>query len=536
MPNTNAMNCSTTNKALFGSLFILILLITFSSCDPSRRISDNNKGSGSTYLDPVVGKNTDPKDTVTTGNYTAVTNVDPEDNNTTTTTTNSTVDTIRFCDTTTTATQQIVVCYQKVAGQSISADTVSIINLNPNAVYTTTVVDSTIKQKLAYKVVILMPFMSKGFVPAPTKEIPVRSIKAIEFYEGALLALDSLKSEGVNLFVEVFDSQRDTTVVKDLLTKRSFQEADLIIGPIITPNVRLVAEFAKTNEKTFISPFNSRGDITKDNPYYVQINPSFGVHSKTIIEHIHQIESEVMRTPMEKNMLILGMEYDSVRVAALQESYANYKNDINATLPTLIRNSPTIDIEDIKPSLQKDKLNIIVMPTYRDEGFVYNCLREIQKLVDKVEQEKGYQIVLVGMDRWKYYTRINFEYFESMNLHLTSQYFTDLDEEIVQKFKSSYKALYGIGSREFSFIGFDVMLYAGRMLQKYGVNFPAHLWKETTKYRHTTFDIAPRYEVVAPIDGSDMPKGATILNGYQNQYLHFLEFNDYRLQPIKIVR
>jgi len=532
MPNTNAMNCSTTNKTLFGSLFILLLLITFSSCDPTRRVTDNN-GNGPTHLDPVVGKNTNPKDTATTGNYTAVTNVDPDEKNNNTTTV---VDTIRFCDTTTTTTQQIIVCYQRVNGQEISADTVSVIDLNPNAIYTTTVVDTTIKQKLAYKVVILMPFMSKGFTPTPTKELPVRSIKAVEFYEGVLLALDSLKAEGVNLFVEVFDSQRDTAVVKELLTKRIFQEADLIIGPIITPNVRLVAEFAKNNEKTVISPFNSRTDITKDNPYYIQINPSFDIHSKTIVEYIHQIESDVMRTPMEKNMLILGMQYDSSRVAALQESYAVYKNDFEAKLPTLIRHNTTIDIEDIKPFLQKDKLNIIVMPTYRNEGFVYNCLREIQKLVDKVERHKGYQIALVGMDRWKYYTRINFEYFESMNLHLTSQYFTDKNNQLVQQFKSDYKALYGIGSREFSFIGFDVMLYAGRMLQKYGVNFPAHLWKETAKYRHTTFDIAPRYEVIEPIDGSDMPEGTTILNGYENQYLHFLEFNDYRLSPMETIR
>ena len=379
-----------------------------------------------------------------------------------------------------------------------------------------------------------MPFMSHGFVPTPTKEISSRSIKSIEFYEGVLIALDSLKAEGVSLFVNVFDSQRDTAVVQALLKTRELQEADLIIGPLTSKTLKIVAEFAKENKKTLISPFNSRSDLTSNNPYYIQINPSFDVHSDHIIKHLHQIErdKEVIRAPMEKNLLIVGMKQDSSRIAALQKSYAAYKNDTAAQIKTVVKSSTFIDVKEIRSKLQRDKLNIIVIPSYKNEGFVYNSLREIQKLVDKIEPKKGYQLAIVGMDQWKYYNRINFEYFESMNLHLSSQFYTDQEAFKVNQFRENYKAVYGIGTREFGFIGYDVMLYFGRMMHKYGVNFQTHLWKEVADYPHTKFQIEPSYEVLMPLDASPEQTGTTIVRSYENKYLNFLKFEGYKLQKV----
>lgn len=516
-------------KFLTLHTLIFVLLVAFSACDTTKNVTNNTKNNG--HLDPVVAKNTNPKDTAQSGTYTPVTSVGTDGNDPRPT---PKIDTVTWCDTIQeTAFKQIVVCFEKVGTNAPTTDTVDVIEINRDALYSSTTVDSTIEQKLAYKVVVLMPFMSKNFVPTPVKEVPSRSIKAVEFYEGVRMALDSLQEEGVSLFVNVFDSQRDTNIVKQLLQQRELQEADLIIGPVTSNNLRLVADFAKNNETTLISPFNTRTDITTDNPYYIQVAPSFKVHSDYIVDHIHKIEpNPIIRTPMEKNMMILGLTRDSARIAQIQESYAAYKNDINASIPALIRENASIDIDAIRPYLQRDKLNIIVMPTYQNEGFVYNSLREIQTLVDKVEPRKGYQIAIVGMNRWKYYNRINFEYFESMNLHLSSPYFANTTEVNVQRFRNDYKALYGIGIREFGFMGYDMMLYFGRMIHKYGVNFPAHLWKENAQYLHTKFQIQPSYEQLAPLDAGNNQNQSTVLRGYENYYLNFLEFKNYKLQKV----
>jgi hypothetical protein len=507
--------------------FFLILSISLPSCDVTKNTTRTKTNPG--HLDPVIAKNTNPKDTVKTGSYTPVTTIEEKP-------ITSRTDTITWCDTIQKSpAQRIVICFTKVGNQALQSDTVAVINLNDDAIYTATEIDSTIEHKLAYQVAIMMPFMSTNFNPSNGKEIPIQSIKAIEFYEGVLIALDSLKAEGVNLFVNVYDTERDTAIVQNLLSQRELQEADLIIGPLFSKNLKIVAEFAKTEKKLLISPLNPRSDLTVNNPYFIQVNPSFEVHSQLIIESLHKIERDrrVVRNPLEKNLLVLALGKDSSRVATLQQSYINFKNDPNAQIQTLIPSSPTIDVNKIKPLLQRDKLNIIVMPT-TDEGFIYNSLREIQKLVDKVEPRRGYQIVIVGMDKWRYFSRINFEYYESLNLHFTSDYFTKSSRRTVRNFKENYKSIYGIGSREFGFKGFDIMLYFGRMINKYGVNFQAHLWKENKVYNHTKFQIEPIYEVSAPLDGNSNQTSAPILRNYENQHLNFLRFRNYQLNKVTL--
>jgi hypothetical protein len=503
--------------------FLFLLALSLGSCHLFQKTPQGQNNTGSDTLEPITTRNT--KTDTSSNNYVPVTEV-PESVVTTT------PDTVRWCDTIPQLNAgSLVICFEKTGNGDIKADTVAVLNDNPNVIVQATEFDTTINTKLAYRVVVMLPFMSKKFVPAPEREIQGASIKAIEFYEGVMMALDSLKREGVSLFVDVYDTERDTTVVKGLLELRTLQEADLILGPLTSSNLALVAEFAKANQKVLVSPLNSRPDITSNNPYYVQISPSFEVHSKYIINQLDKIKPfrrYRSQEPEIPNYVILALESDSNHVASLQADYAIYKNNFEARLPTIIRKKVDIDIENIKPMLQKGRLNVVIMPTYKKESFVYNSLRELQKLVDKVEQHKGYDIAVIGMNHWRYYSRINFEYYEYLNLHFTSDYL-DANNAYLRAFKRDYKAVHGIGSREFALKGFDIMLFCGRMLERYGTSFQAHLWKANNKYRHTSFDIQPVYEPTGALDQPDGSQAVPIIKYYQNQYLNVVRFKDYEL-------
>ncbi|MFK7798717.1 MAG: hypothetical protein AB8E82_14805 [Aureispira sp.] len=506
----------------FYSLLFLLAL-SLGSCHLFQKTPQNQNNTNSDTLEPITTRNT--KTDTSAGNYVPVTEA-------TESVVTTAPDTVRWCDTIPQLRAgSLVICFEKTGNGNIKADTVAVLNDNPNTIVQATELDTTIRTKLAYRVVVMLPFMSKTFAPAPQREIPGASIKAIEFYEGVMMALDSLKREGVSLFVDVYDTERDTNVVKGLLQLRTLQEADLILGPLTSSNLMLVAEFAKTNQKVLVSPLNSRSDITSNNPYYLQISPSFEVHSKYIINQLNKIKPFKRyrsQEPEMPNYVVLALENDSNRVASLQADYAIYKNNFEARLPTIIRKKVDIDIDDIKPMLQKGRLNVVIMPTYKKESFVYNSLRELQKLVDKVERYKGYDIAVIGMNRWRYYNRVNFEYYEYLNLHFTSDYFA-ANNSYLRAFKRDYKAVHGIGSREFALKGFDVMLFCGRMLERYGTSFQAHLWKENSKYRHTSFNVQPIYESTGVLDQADGIQAMPVIKHYQNQYLNVVRFKEYEL-------
>jgi len=501
-------------------LFCLTLLFG-TACDTTSTTTNNDLNQVTTSNSNKNNSTTDKDNTDKDNNEVVTDNKPPK------------TDTIQWCDTLKRGEKQlVVVCFEKIGNGPIKADTVDIIQVIQDNSPIAQVLDSTINKKAAYKVAIIMPFMSKNFSPQPKREIPPYSMKAIEFYEGAMIALDSLKAEGVKLYVDVFDSMRDTNTVKSILAKPELQAADLIIGPIRTSNLRLVADFANAQQTPLVSPFNSRPDITSNNPYYLQVNPSFKVHSRTMIQQMFHIKTDKGVPEMPKNFLVLGKQTDSAQVAQLQEAYATHMNDYDTLLPQFLNSSATIKINFIKPFLTPEKFNIILLPS-KDEGFVYNSMRELQSLLYKEGSErKWHHVAIVGLDRWKYFSRIDYEYYESLNLHLPSEFYVDKDKDVNRKFRQGYKTNYGIAPREFGYIGFDVMLYFGKMLHQYGTNFSAHLWKEKYQGRHTQFVMQPVFEKSEPLDGSEEATKPPMIRGFENQYLNFLKFEEYTLQKV----
>lgn len=69
---------------------------------------------------------------------------------------------------------------------------------------------------------------------------------AIEFYEGVLVALDSLKKDGLSIQMSVFDTGNDTAKTAAILRKPEMKTMDLIIGPLYYKNFIKVADFAKS--------------------------------------------------------------------------------------------------------------------------------------------------------------------------------------------------------------------------------------------------------------------------------------------------
>ena len=101
-------------------------------------------------------------------------------------------------------------------------------------------------KKDQYHICLLMPFTDAkqqteyGVIKPGSKQH-----RFINYYGGVLMALEDLESEGINLHVDVFDSQANEKTVEELLDEREIRNTDLIIGPHNRNALRKTAEFAK---------------------------------------------------------------------------------------------------------------------------------------------------------------------------------------------------------------------------------------------------------------------------------------------------
>ncbi|MFK8103751.1 MAG: hypothetical protein AB8G15_14550, partial [Saprospiraceae bacterium] len=247
------------NKALFFSLFVLLLTTT--SCDPLKKAKSSGTVSDGD-LDPIEGKKRyNPK----TKKYEDI-RLEKEN-----------VDTIRWVDNPTKPPIKSDPS-QYGSGKDGTKDGTT------NGTGTTTLEPGMMEK---YNVAILLPFLTDRFREYDA-EINEKSMLALDFYSGAKLAFDELAKEGTRLEVSVYDTKATDAETRRILDFPAVKDAQLIIGPIRKSDIKMVANFAKTNQKTLVSPLRPYDDIVNENPFFIQNKPSLKSHCEAITRHVRK--------------------------------------------------------------------------------------------------------------------------------------------------------------------------------------------------------------------------------------------------------
>ena len=507
---------SNNNFIQIAPLFVFCcLILSISSCGLF-----NNLGKDNNKLEPITtGKDSTKKDTL------KVVRIEPP--------VPTKVDTIVWRDTLQeNEFKKLVIQYTKIGKNAVQKDTLAIIDIS-NTIETPnkTNQERAVRVKPTYNVAVIMPFMTKSY--NFKSDLPGQSLRAVEFYEGMKIAFDSLEKEGVRLNVTVYDSQRDADEVGEILKKPELLEADLIFGPVGTSALREVAKFGFENGIPVVSAFNNNPEVTEDNHYFIQSNPSFATQSRYIATFLTKhIKLPPAYTGIKKiNYLMLGMAEDTLNMLEVQKAYSLAKNDPKAKLPQKILTAGGFSIADLRSYFSRDAINVVIVPSYRSETFVNGVLRELSAMLDLVESKNNHEFIVIGMPQWKYYERVNFEYYEKLKLHIPDNYYVDESKSANISFRDGYRSHYGIAPREFAYIGFDNMLYFGRLLKKYGTAFPDKFETEVGYGRHTKFYYEPMMRVRNIMDGKNVIEDMEIMR-FENQYINFLEFKEYQFQLI----
>ena len=368
-----------------------------------------------------------------------------------------------------------------------------------------------------YDVAVCLPFLGNRFKEYENK-INDKSMLAINFYSGVKMAFDDLSSRGVRLNVNVLDTEASDTKMNSLLQSSELFEAEIIIGPVTTSNLKKTAEFARKNKKVLISPLNPNNKITSGNPYFVQTNPSLESHCQAITKHAldNHAASEIV-------LLVRDKGAEKNRLKYFQDAQKTYRgSDSVAPLKEYIVRDNSSDLRDLDlmPLIQQGKTTVFVVPSWSNENFIYALMRKISLV-------KGpNKVVVYGMPQWREYTRIDFDYYERLNLHISSNSDYDIYDEPVKNFRQRYFDRFGMPPAEDAIIGYDLMMYFGQMVSQHGTGFPQKIDSEPASLLHSDLDFQPvqRTVNIENLDAVDF---------YENKLVNILKFEDYHFQSAK---
>ena len=357
--------------------------------------------------------------------------------------------------------------------------------------------------KSSYDLAMILPFFTAQFTEG--RENSSKSQFALDFYAGAKIALDSLSTQALNLRVTVLDSRGD---YNSLLTRYDVSRADVLLGPVEKENVPATMEFSNRMKKIFVSPYFPTGDVEGGNPYFVQVKPSLKTHCDNIVKHLRN------RFKTEQVVLVgRRADYETSRFKLFQDA----NSALNQSLYGGRFDEWSIDNQTnftIEPYLRASGQTVFVVPSW-DEAFVTAFLQKI------AASPRRSSITIYGMPQWMDFGNSLSSLFQALDVRVTSSTFIEGNNPDAIYFRSKFFSKFNKVPNSDSYLGYDCMLYVGKMLQRYGTAFPYYLQNEPEKALHTKFNFAPIFRTV--VNDND-PQGN--ISKYENGYVNILRYQN----------
>lgn len=363
-----------------------------------------------------------------------------------------------------------------------------------------------------YNLAVLLPLYTDEF--KETGKVPSKAERSINYYEGMLLGFRRLEGEGANLTVNVYDTKVNS--IESLKEYAEIKNADLIIGPVSAGDVQVAAKFAKERQQLLVS-LNSSEGLTAENPYFIQASPSMAAHSETIVQYFHKKYSN-------SKIFLLGRNEETASFAYFQEANKTMADgaNVNSLMEYIVTGSSSnYDIRGFKDNLSKADTNVIVIPS-SNQGFVYSMIRELSLI------RTTYPIIVVGMPSWDDFTRIDADYYQKLNVHISHSAYINNSNPNIQNFKRSFFNEYGAAPTQEAYKGYDVALYFGRMLKKYGTGMLREFSNNNEKMLHAELRFEPSYTIET--EGWERPHYQ--INQFENKAVHILRYNDYEFYKV----
>ena len=311
------------------------------------------------------------------------------------------------------------------------------------------------------KVALLLPFSAKDypvFVDTLVEKMPVqisaRSEQFISFYEGVLLAVDSLKNQGYKVNLKVFDTERSAEKMYTMVDEIDRFHPDLIIGPVYGSVYKALMDDLTNKNIPVIYPLSSRSEEFGVYPDFIQVNPSMKALTVAMSDWLRE-EAE------EANLVCLNLTGNEVSHSDLEDIrlFKEYMHRIGS-MNFYDWNTSAVPLDGLRLQLLPDRDNIIILPTTK-EAEVSKILPVLSALTD------GYRITVVGFPEWQAFTSVDHETYFKLNTKIFTYSYVDNTTEPAKRFALKYRKYFYTEPNNLAYKAFDMSLYFIELAAKY---------------------------------------------------------------------
>ena len=307
--------------------------------------------------------------------------------------------------------------------------------------------DSVLRKK-SIKIALLAPFKldqiqldsikdSKLFL----KNLNLTTI-SLDFYSGAITALNEARKIGIDFYIEVLDTKNDFNAISNILEQIKVEDFDFIIGPLIPRNINQVSNKSIKSRTPIVSPLSSKEIDVIEN--VVQSMPSKSNQRDKMFSHL---DSLIIDNPDPCVMIIYDNKNIIVKDKLLKRfPYAELINTDN--------NNGYVDPEITDSLLVSTKNNFVFL-----ESENLNIITSVSSLLNsQISVERKISMMTTFRSDVYENENISFEHLGNLNFTYPSYYMPVYNNKKINLFNSSYLEEFGKRPNKIAIRGYDITL------------------------------------------------------------------------------
>jgi hypothetical protein len=269
--------------------------------------------------------------------------------------------------------------------------------------------------------------------------LPKTMLPGLDFYNGVLMAVDSLKKSSATFDIRIIDTKQKNNSLTTLLTDSGIQKPALIISAVTNKgDTKLIADFALAHQAPMVSAVFPNDAGVTNNPFFTIINPTLKTQCEAIYNYI--------QTNFSKNTILYlkkkGATEDYIQNIIVDKSSKTSKSFLN------IEVADSISFADLVPYLDSTKQNILLCGSLKESFGT--------AIVKILNENPAYKSTIIGMPTWDGEKSLNVT---SVEIIYASPFYFNGNEKLLKQLTAAYKLKYlGRPSDQF-FKGFESMLY-----------------------------------------------------------------------------
>jgi LysM repeat protein/ABC-type branched-subunit amino acid transport system substrate-binding protein len=264
---------------------------------------------------------------------------------------------------------------------------------------------------------------------------------SLDFYSGVLMALDSLKTYGISLKVDVYDTKHQVSEVSKILSQNNFEDLDAVIGPLTTETFDKVASELKAYNIPVVSPIGTNLKLY-DNVF--QSRPSDDLLKTKIINFVKS-------DSLVKNIVIVSDIRNSASANEIKSEF-NYAKMVFSRKNKEGKDQNYVMLNDLQSALKPGK-NIVFLET-QSEGLVSNVVSNLASLISN---DREIILVTTNFNSAFEGDEVSNEQLSRLHLHfatISKSYSESENNSFVKK----YQKIYNITPDKRAVKGFDLTM------------------------------------------------------------------------------